>query len=314
MGDGEDIDAQLRSMNLCTKDMAGDGNCLFRALSDQFYGNDSKHKLIRQDVCAYLRANEETYTFFVEDDQSFDYHLDCMENDGTFGGNMELAAFARLKCIDIKVYQPGMIYVITGTEDEGEADPEEKQTLHIAQSEELLEASKSDEEVEEVGLNSREKVVRDACPDTDLRQIRRLLQEHKNNTDKVIDILYSVPETEEEPEIPNPNEDVGKEKATIEENMCKDLPAESTAPPDEDKEESPATEPAKDIAAEVLPPAEESNQEEATSKPKRISARERKRQAKLRQKENQRTKKQQSKEVESDAGKRVTQAMKQLYI
>lgn len=48
---------------------------------------------------------------FVEDNLSFEKHLKAMEHDGTFGGHMELAAFARMKHIDIKVYQPGMVYV-----------------------------------------------------------------------------------------------------------------------------------------------------------------------------------------------------------
>lgn len=80
-----------------------------RALSDQYYGQDSRHKEIRQEVCQFLRENEENYKFFVEDDQSFDHHVECMSQDATYGGNMELAAFAKMKEVDIKVYQPGMM-------------------------------------------------------------------------------------------------------------------------------------------------------------------------------------------------------------
>jgi OTU domain-containing protein 3 len=32
-----------------------------------------------------------------------------MGQDATFGGNMELAAFAKMRAVDIKVYQPGMM-------------------------------------------------------------------------------------------------------------------------------------------------------------------------------------------------------------
>jgi hypothetical protein len=49
---------------------------------------------------------------FVEDDQTFQWHVDNMENLGVFGGNMELAAFAKLEKVDIKIYQPGFMYVI----------------------------------------------------------------------------------------------------------------------------------------------------------------------------------------------------------
>jgi hypothetical protein len=56
-----------------------------------------------------LRENEENYKFFVEDDQSFEHHVECMSQDATYGGNMELAAFAKMKEVHIKVYQPGMM-------------------------------------------------------------------------------------------------------------------------------------------------------------------------------------------------------------
>lgn len=59
-----------------------------------------------------MRDNEENYKFFVEDDQSFEHHVECMSQDATYGGNMELAAFAKMREVDIKVYQPGMMYNI----------------------------------------------------------------------------------------------------------------------------------------------------------------------------------------------------------
>lgn len=82
-----------------------------RALSDQYYGYDSNHKSIRQEICQFLKDNEEEYKFFVEDDQSFEHHIQCMSQNTTYGGNMELAAFAKMKEVNIKVYQPGMMYV-----------------------------------------------------------------------------------------------------------------------------------------------------------------------------------------------------------
>ena len=82
-----------------------------RALSDQYFGQDSHHQEFRQQICEFLRNNEENYKYFVEDDQSFEHHVECMSHDATYGGNMELAAFAKMKEVDIKVYQPGMMYV-----------------------------------------------------------------------------------------------------------------------------------------------------------------------------------------------------------
>ncbi|KAF1799837.1 hypothetical protein FB192DRAFT_1388775 [Mucor lusitanicus] len=197
-----------------------------RSLSDQYHGHDGNHKAVRQEVCQYLRENEETYKFFVEDDQSFEHHVECMSQDATFGGNMELAAFAKLKKVDIKVYQPGMIYVINGVDDEDEKiedeEEEPRQTLHIAYHswehyssvrnidgpysgppeikviEQCLDQNKSNksedqnEEDKDEELSSKEKVVRSAFPDASIRKIRRLLIKHKGDPDKVIDAMYEL--------------------------------------------------------------------------------------------------------------------------
>ncbi|KAI8636727.1 hypothetical protein BD408DRAFT_448184 [Parasitella parasitica] len=223
-GDPENLDAQLENLGLCTKSIAGDGNCLFRSLSDQYHGHDGNHKVIRKEICQYLRENEETYKFFVEDDQSFENHVECMSQDATFGGNMELAAFARLKEVDIKVYQPGMIYIINGNENENEQEDVEgaekqRQILHIAyhswehyssvrnidgpnlgppeikMEENIVDTSKDESYVnidEKNELTSKEKVVRNAHPDASIHKIRRLLIKYKGNPDKVIDIIYDL--------------------------------------------------------------------------------------------------------------------------
>ncbi|KAI9489756.1 hypothetical protein BDB00DRAFT_841255 [Zychaea mexicana] len=205
MPDTGDLESQLRDLGLCTKDMTGDGNCLFRALSDQYHGYDTEYPTFRRDVCGFLREHEDEYKFFVENDQSFDHHLECMEEDGTYGGNMELAAFARMRQVDIKVYQPGLIYVIRGVDENEEAET----ILHIAYhswehyssvrnldgpftgppdvrvaQQECQADKQQDEAVETDPLDSKEKVVLAACPDTDLRKIRRLLRKHKGDPDK----------------------------------------------------------------------------------------------------------------------------------
>ncbi|KAI7856370.1 hypothetical protein BDC45DRAFT_549285 [Circinella umbellata] len=219
--DTGNLESQLSNLNLCTKDISGDGNCLFRALSDQFHGYDTEHKTIRHDICQFLKENQEEYQYFVEDDQPFDYHLECMKKEGTFGGNMELAAFARMCQVDIKVYQPGLIYIIRGISESEEAE----QTLHIAYhswehyssvrniegpfsgppeikdiQESSLKQNEEEEEEENDLLDSKEKAVLAACPDTNIRKIRRLLRKHKGDPDKVIEVLYELPVENEEQE------------------------------------------------------------------------------------------------------------------
>lgn len=66
----------------------GDGNCMFRALSDQIYGNPNTHHVqIRDSVCSYLASNEARYKLFVDEDSvqgGFLGHVESMRQPGTF--------------------------------------------------------------------------------------------------------------------------------------------------------------------------------------------------------------------------------------
>jgi hypothetical protein len=84
-------------------DMDADGNCLFRALSDQLYWDfGSMHADIRSDISDYLEAFEEDFSSFLvlededEDAADFDSYIHNMRQDGEWGGNLELVAAARL--------------------------------------------------------------------------------------------------------------------------------------------------------------------------------------------------------------------------
>lgn len=77
-----------------------------------------------------MAAHPDRYSGFVEDDRGLDDHLRCMRmpgtstplilpcvwclcfDQGTYGGHLELSAFAHLMKINVKVIQPGLVYVI----------------------------------------------------------------------------------------------------------------------------------------------------------------------------------------------------------
>ncbi|CAE6478980.1 unnamed protein product [Rhizoctonia solani] len=110
-----ELTAQLRSMGLYAAPTLGDGNCLFRALSDQIYGTPNEHLVLRKDICTFMAAHKERFEAFVDDDRSWDQHISAMRNNGTYGGHLELTAFAQLKSVNVKVVQPGLVYVIEGS-------------------------------------------------------------------------------------------------------------------------------------------------------------------------------------------------------
>ncbi|KAL5525163.1 hypothetical protein ACEPAF_9032 [Sanghuangporus sanghuang] len=108
----QQLNDQLRALGLYPAPTLGDGNCLFRALSDQYYGSPSQHLKLRQEICDWMEAHKSRYAPFVDDERGLDVHLRCMRQPGTYGGHLELTAFAHLKRRDVKVIQPGLVYVI----------------------------------------------------------------------------------------------------------------------------------------------------------------------------------------------------------
>ncbi|KAJ1720267.1 hypothetical protein LPJ53_005085 [Coemansia erecta] len=117
-GDTTSLARQLRSLNLYCKDMVGDGNCLFRALSDQHHGTPASHALVRQEICDHMLDHPDDFRpFLLEEDEGqcdFDDYVENMRRDGVYGGNMELVAFARRYQTDVCVYQQGSVFVIEG--------------------------------------------------------------------------------------------------------------------------------------------------------------------------------------------------------
>ncbi|KZO97499.1 cysteine proteinase [Calocera viscosa TUFC12733] len=107
------LDAQLRSMGLRVVPTEGDGNCLFRALSDQLYGTDRHHATLRREICNWLADHPDRYRGFVDDDRSLEDHIAVMRQLGTYGGHLELSAFAHRFQRDVKVVQTGLVYVIS---------------------------------------------------------------------------------------------------------------------------------------------------------------------------------------------------------
>ncbi|KAG6853609.1 hypothetical protein C0991_002833 [Blastosporella zonata] len=120
------LTSQLRSLGLYAADTLGDGNCLFRALSDQLHGTPSYHLDLRSQICDFVEKHAERYEPFVEDERGLQVHLRCMREPGTYGGHVELSAFAHLMKRDVKVVQPGLVYVIEWMAFAGSGSPKKQ--------------------------------------------------------------------------------------------------------------------------------------------------------------------------------------------
>jgi OTU domain-containing protein 5 len=83
--------------------MKEDGNCLFRAISDQVYGDPDMHEEVRERCMDYLLAERNHFSQFVT--QDFDHYIMRKRHDKTFGNNLEMQALAEMYNRPIEVYR-----------------------------------------------------------------------------------------------------------------------------------------------------------------------------------------------------------------
>lgn len=96
---------QLEAIGLAIKDVAGDGNCLFRAMADQITGDPNNHAVYRKQICEYILHNREDFEPFIEDDEPFEEYLSRMRRNATWGGHLEIQACCMLFQVNITIHQ-----------------------------------------------------------------------------------------------------------------------------------------------------------------------------------------------------------------
>ncbi|XP_068754292.1 OTU domain-containing protein 3-like isoform X2 [Montipora capricornis] len=96
---------QLEALGLKIKDIPGDGNCLFRSLGDQLDGDHTTHTQHRRETVKYMRDHRSDFEPFMEDNVSFDKHLQDLSKLSTYGGNDSIVAFARNHGVNVVIHQ-----------------------------------------------------------------------------------------------------------------------------------------------------------------------------------------------------------------
>ena len=107
------------------------GNCLFNALSDQVYGDQSRHEEIRIAVINYMRMHPDEFKPFIhvngerrnpkrkvtrsaskiegateqQTEHTWEGYLKNMKRSGTWGGHLEITAFTRSYNYDIQIFE-----------------------------------------------------------------------------------------------------------------------------------------------------------------------------------------------------------------
>ena len=73
--------------------MGGDGNCLFRSIAHQVYGDEGQHAVVRAAVADYMEAEAEWFAaFVVGDEEEFAAYVAGVRQLGTWGDDPEIQA------------------------------------------------------------------------------------------------------------------------------------------------------------------------------------------------------------------------------
>lgn len=97
----------MDTYNMKPRPVEADGNCQFRALAQQLYGDESQHQSIRSRMVDQLKSTPECYSGFVH--ETFEDYVNRMSRDGQWGDNVTLQAASDMLGTEIHILtdQPG---------------------------------------------------------------------------------------------------------------------------------------------------------------------------------------------------------------
>ncbi|CAF1519681.1 unnamed protein product, partial [Rotaria sordida] len=97
---------QLRVLNLRTIRIIGDGNCFFRAISDQLFATQTYHRRLRSDAITYIRRNSAAFEFFVSgEDNTIDDYIFRMKKNNTYADHLIITATATILNQNIIIHE-----------------------------------------------------------------------------------------------------------------------------------------------------------------------------------------------------------------
>ena len=106
----------MANLGLRIKSMDADGNCMFRSIADQIYGDSSdtkeQHMSVRQTIMKYIQDHSDHFHLFFDEDNldgdtTFDNYIQRLSTSGEWGDNLELYAACEAFRVRIIVHQSG---------------------------------------------------------------------------------------------------------------------------------------------------------------------------------------------------------------
>jgi OTU domain-containing protein 5 len=87
---------------LTIKKSAGDGNCLFRSISDQLYGDEKYYDDIRKLCMDYIEHEKIFFQDYVAGD--IEEYIEKKRRDGEWGDDIEIQAISEIYARPIEIY------------------------------------------------------------------------------------------------------------------------------------------------------------------------------------------------------------------
>lgn len=85
-----------------------DGNCLFRAVGEQVYGDAEFHSVVRRQCVEYMEKESSHFGSFVGGEE-WEAYLERKSKEGCFGDHLEIQAISELYARPVHIYQNGRL-------------------------------------------------------------------------------------------------------------------------------------------------------------------------------------------------------------
>lgn len=98
---------ELYKIGYVIRQIGDDGNCLFRAISDQIYNTEKYHSEIRAYCMKYIEIESDYFRNFIEGGNSlekFYLYLENKKKDGVWGDDVEIQAMSEIYNRPIEIY------------------------------------------------------------------------------------------------------------------------------------------------------------------------------------------------------------------